>query len=137
MKELSKESKDKIVSMIKEKNPELSEQEIIEKLGCSSKKEMSNAELDNVVGGQIIGHYEKFDENKKLYGWSFKDLYDHLVSVYQELGATMDARDIVTKMGEMYIETGYWDMYKSYPFPAFIYEPLYNIYFYHNEFFGS
>ena len=38
MKELSKESKDKIVSMIKEKNPELSEQEIIEKLGCSSKK---------------------------------------------------------------------------------------------------
>ena len=133
MKELNNELKEKIVNIVKEKMPELSETEINEKLNCSSTKEISNLELENITGG-ITNEYFDFDENRELYGWKFKDLYDHLLSVYEALGSTVDARDIVLEMAEMYIPAPQWDWYIDCPAPGFIYRAMYEIYFHNTDY---
>ena len=122
MKELNEELKGKVVEGLKKVKPELSEEEIKEKINNLEFKKVNDEELANVSGGGILTR-PPIDENKVINGWTYTALRDILLW----MGSCYE-KDIVKGFAENEIPSRLWEnFYHGYPYPAYILEPMWRI----------
>ena len=88
-------------------------------------------ELDEVSGGSGFDR-PPLDPTKEINGWTFDDLFERLGWVYESFydGTTMGdqkAKDITVGVANDFINSALWSMYKAYPYPTFISQPMWRM----------
>ena len=130
MKELNEELKGKVVEGLKKVKPELSEEEIKEKMNNVKIKEVNDEELAKVVGGGF--ERPDLDPNKEICGWTYTDLYELLCWCYESWTgpSTLEkqtARDITLGLANDMICSSLWKKWDYCEYPAFIREPMWRM----------
>ena len=118
----TEEKQEKVIESLRKVKPELSKEEIKEKMDNYKLKEVSDEELVNVSGGGLLTR-PPIDENKVINGWTYTALRDILLW----MGSCYE-KDIVKGFAENEIPSRHWEnFYHGYQYPAYILEPMWRI----------
>lgn len=125
-----KEFKDKLMGIVKDKKPELSEKEIAEKIDTFSMDELSLTDLEKVTGGGPFDRPE-LDPNKVINGWSFKDLHAVLCWTYESYHTPGEVPDwgkmITMDFADEILPSTVWKQYAYLDYPDFFEQPMLKI----------
>ena len=120
---MTEEKQEKVIESLRKVKPELSKEEIKEKMDNYKLKKVKDEELANVSGGGNPFQRQEFNPNKVIFGWTYTELHDILCWVHE----AYNDKNLTASVANDYIPTGWWFDFLGYDYPAYFEQPMLKI----------